>query len=70
MDPIRFTLLACLLAIVVTIIAALLAPSAPANRRGSPAANQAQWERLDQPAAGGPAEGQAAPADCSPNCFP
>lgn len=70
MNPIRFTLLISLVAILMTIIAALLAPSAPANQANSPATNQASRNRLGQPAAGGTSAKPGAPPDCAPNCFP
>ena len=70
MNPIRFTLLISLLAILMTIIAALLAPSAPANQADCWGAERTPQNRLGQPAVGGAPANPAAPPDCAPNCFP
>lgn len=70
MNPIRFTLLISLLAILMTIVAALFAPSAPANQADRSGAKRTPQNRLGQPAAGGASVRPGAPLDCAPNCFP
>lgn len=70
MNPIRFTLLISLLAILLTIIAALFAPSAPANQADSSGPDRTPQNRLGQPAAGGASARPAAAPDCAPDRFP
>lgn len=70
MNPIRFTLLISLLAILIAIIAALFAPPAPVNQADYSGPVRTPQNRLGQPAAGGASAKPGAPPDCEPNCFP
>ena len=70
MNPIRFTLLITLLAILTTIIAALFAPAAPGNQADYLGPDGLPQNSLGQPAAGGSSVKPVAPPDCAPNCLP
>ena len=70
MNPIRFTLLISLLAILLTILAALFAPPAPANLADASRPDRTQQNRLGHPAANGASAKPAPPPDCAPNRYP